>query len=212
MQSKTRLLVSRTEIVIDIFLRQKQSIKDLNNVAKKVMEKLQFEGLRTITHTSGTNNISIYLNDKKNLSEKIKEIDKIKEIGYFILWTNPKQEILDAISDHDYFKAFALSSTTYEYFGKRILINHIKKNKIPINDKKINGLQLDAVIKDLHNYGIIDEGLKSDMTNVNKTRISFIHHKLSQVIGKEEFQKINENIPKINSSLDKLQKIYQFSN
>jgi hypothetical protein len=66
---------------------------------------LNFEGLRTFIHTKGSNYIFLELIDKKDLSEKIKKINKLQVIENFYLWINPKQEILIAISDHDYFKA-----------------------------------------------------------------------------------------------------------
>jgi len=200
--------LNRTNIGFDIFLRERQSVEDLNNIADKVMNKLKFENSQTISYTTGSDHIFLSLTNKNNLSEKIKEIDKIQEIGYFILWTNPQQEISDSIADHDYFKAFALCSTTYDYLGKGILIKHINKNKLPINEKKIQGLQLDDVINKLYDFKLIDESLRSDMKKVNKIRHSFIHSILSRTIGKEQLQEIYKNIEKINTSLDILQKIY----
>lgn len=101
------------KIEIDIFLRESH---DPDNVMK-VMNKLEFVG-GTMNHNVGTNSLLVALNDKKNLSEKVKKIEKIKEIEDFYLWSYPKQEILDAISDHDYFKAFALSEAMFEFLAK----------------------------------------------------------------------------------------------
>ena len=158
---------------------------------------------------SNTNHIMMALSNKKQLTEKIQKIDKIKEIEYYILWTYPQQEISDAIADHDYFKAFALCSTIYDYLGKGILIKHIKKNNLPIKQKKIEGIQqLDDVMNKLYDYKLIEENLRADMRTVNKIRIDFIHHKLSHVIRKEELLHIYENIDKINTSLDALQRKY----
>jgi hypothetical protein len=199
-------MLNRTKINIDIFLRD-PSTKDLGKIAYKVMNKLKFERL-TVMHLSDTNHILVALSDKINLSEKIKQIDKIQEIAYFILWTNPKQETAEAIANHDYFKAFALCSTTYDDLGKRILIRYINKNNVPVKEKKIEGLQLSDVIDKLCDYGLIDENLKSDMTKVNKIRIKFIHYKLYQVIKKEQLEEIYQNIGKIKTSLNMLQKIF----
>jgi hypothetical protein len=146
------------DIQIDIFLRE-QSIEDRDNITDRVLSKLKFESARTITHSIGTNHISVILDNKKNLSEKIKSIANIKEIEYFILRTNPRQEISDAIADHDYFKAFALCSTMYDSLGKRILMKYINKNSHFY--KKIEGLHLDDVINNLYDYELIDQSLKS---------------------------------------------------
>jgi hypothetical protein len=203
------------KVLIDIYMRKEKSTDVFDKIAERVMRelsKLKFEGLFTIMHTDGTNHLTIHLNSKKNLTSKVKKMEKIKEIGYFVLWIYPKDEIFDAISDHDYFKAFALSSSTYEYFGKTILLNYIMKKQLPIKIKKITGLKLDDVIKNLYNYKLISKGLKSDMTDVNKLRINFIHYKLFRQIVKEDFQKIVQNIPKLKRSINKLEKIYEHSN
>lgn len=195
--------MKRSKIHIDVFLHE-QSIADVN----KVMNKLQFRGLQNIYHLNGTNHISLTLYDKINLSDKIKKIDNFHEIQYFILRTHPQQEIADAIADHDYFKAFALCSSTYDYLGKRILIKHINKNNLPIKVNDIEGLQVDDVINKLYyDYELIDESTRNDMRIVNKIRIDFIHYNLSRVIRKEELQHIYENIDKIKISLDVLQEI-----
>jgi hypothetical protein len=206
--------MTSTKVLIHVFLREEESIAYSDKISKKVMtelSKLNFEGLQGLSHTSETNHISINLNDKKNLTRKVKKMERIEEIGYFILWTYPKQEILDAIADHDYFKAFALSSTFYEYFGKALLINYISNKKVPVNPKKIRGLQMDDIIKKLHNYKLISKSLKSDMNEVNKIRIYFIHFKFFRQIAKTDFEKIAQGIPKIKRSINKLEKLYEQS-
>ena len=52
----------KTKIGIGIFLRESQSINDLDNDAEKVRNKLNFEGLRTFIHTKGSNYIFFRVN------------------------------------------------------------------------------------------------------------------------------------------------------
>lgn len=209
------LQMSSIKVLIHVLLQIQKTTDDYDNVANMVMDKLRklnFEGFPTISHIIGTNYISIHLKNKKNLTLKIKRMEKIKEIGYFVLWIYPKEEILDAVAEHDYFKAFSLCSTTYEFFGKTILTNHIKKKNLNVDLKRIKGLKLNYVIKELHNYKLISKSLKSDMVEVNKIRINFIHHKLYKEIAREDFMKISQNIPKIKRSINELEKLYAISN
>jgi len=187
-----------------MFLRGRQSPAHIDII----MNRLNFGGLQLISHSVGTNHITLSLGDKKNLSEKIKRIDKMQAVEYYIIWTFPQQEISDAIEEHDYFKAFALCSSMYHSLGKGILFKHINKNNLPINPEKIKGLQVGGVIKRLFDYNLIDKNLKSDMMIINNIRHDFIHYNLSQVIKKEQLQHIYENIDKISTSIGALQKIY----
>ena len=82
MQPTRLLIMIKTKIGIGIFLRDIQSINDLDNDAEKVRNKLNFEGLRTFIHTKGSNYIFLELIDKKDLSEKVKEIDKLGSSEY----------------------------------------------------------------------------------------------------------------------------------
>lgn len=191
--------MKKTRNVIDLYLRD-QPID---------VDKLQFKGLQSISHSEQTNLIilSLYV-DKINLSKIIKKINKIREIQYFSLWTDPQQEIAEAVAQHDHFKAFALCSSAYDYLGKKIMIKHIDENNLPDNVKDIEGLQVDDVINKLYyDFGLIDDDLREDMRTVNKIRIKFIHQKLSHEIEKKDLRLIYENIDKIKTSLDALKKI-----
>jgi len=195
-----------SKIVIDIFLRKSP---DQEKIAYAILKNLKFESLQTGIHVNESNSISYYFSDKRNLPEKIKKIEKIKEIENFILRPDPRQEILDALSDHDYFKAFALCSTVYEFLAKNILIYHFKRIDLTVNDGRIQNLGLDTAITMLYTHKLIDQSIYSDMVSVNKVRNNFIHFHLLQAIPKKHFRYIVQNIPKLKRSIQKLETIYR---
>jgi hypothetical protein len=65
-----------TKIQFDIFLRENES-EDMGVIAENVRNKLNFEDIRTYSYCNKTNSIIVSLNDKKNLSEKVKMIEQI---------------------------------------------------------------------------------------------------------------------------------------
>jgi hypothetical protein len=139
------------------------------------------------------------------------KINKLEEIENFYMWSDPKAEIFNAISNHDYFKAFSLSSTVYEFLTKKILVNHFKDIDLIINEKKIRGLGLETAITMLYTQKLIDQPIYSALIDVNRMRSNFIQHKLFQTIGKEDFKKILQTLPKLERTIDKLEKLYEWS-
>jgi hypothetical protein len=185
-------------------------IKNIDNIAQGIMEKFQFKelGVNRIIHINGTNTIYLDLSDKKNLSEIIKRIQNIKEIDNFLFFSNMIQEVYDALSEHDNFKAFVLSCTVFETIAKEILINYFNKKKLFIEDRKIRRLGLQSVIFTLYTHKLIDHATYLEIISINKLRVKYVHFTLSQVVRKEDFQKIDQSVPKIKSSIEKLQKLY----
>lgn len=79
-----------TKIQFYIFLRENQS-EYMGVIAESVRNKLNFEDIHTCSYCDKTSSIIVSLNDKKNLSEKVKMIEQVQEIQYFA----PQQEIAD---------------------------------------------------------------------------------------------------------------------
>jgi len=184
-------------------------IKNIDNVAQIVMDKFNSRdlGIYNTTHLKGTNTIYLDLSDKKNLSEIIKQIQDTKEIDYFIFWSNMIQEVNDSLSEHDYFKAFVLACTVFEFLAKEVLINYFNKKEFSIGEKKIRKLGLQSVIFILYAHMLIDYTTYSEIISLNKLRVKFVHYHLSQLVRKEDFREIDQSAPKIKSIMDKLTKL-----
>ena len=83
----------------------------------------------------------------------------------------------------------------------------MKNQGIKIGHEKIDRLNLVPLIIMLYSNKLIEEELYTDMISVNSIRRKFIHYNMSGNITKDDANKIEQNLIKIRTSLEELQKI-----
>jgi hypothetical protein len=167
-----------------IFIKHDDSIKDrqkiinyYNNAYNLIEEKIKtFANFQTITHTQGTNVVSLSANWKReNLRPFIKRILKIREVDSLFAFPNYREELNDAIEMGDFFKVVAFASTLLESYGKEILIKYYETKYKDRDHHRIYDLSFYATTTMLYSSGIIDKALFDEINYVRKGRNKLIH-------------------------------------
>jgi hypothetical protein len=171
-------------LFLTILIKDPESTKDRQKVIEYYnkahshieQEIRKFAKLWTVSHTIGTNVLSITANwPREKTSSLVNRILKIRGVGGLLTFPNYIGELHDAMEMHDFFKVVAFSSTLLESYGKQILIKHFgDKNKDRDHDRIYN-LDFNATAIMLYSSGIIDKPLFDEIDYVRRERNKFIH-------------------------------------
>jgi hypothetical protein len=187
-------------LINSLSIPKEKSVEYLDKIAENIINEIQIidKSSSTIYHVGGTN-VVFYIPSwrGKELSNNLKKIERIKNIAYYYLFSDYIEEINIAKETHDYFKAYSLGCSIFEYYGKKILREYFIKHKTSIKDNKIQKLNLESIIILLYTHKIIKEGVFSDMVKITKIRNDFIHSGVIEVLSLEKLKETAENIDKI---------------
>ena len=163
--------------------------------ANKIMMELREKGFQYYTHPIGTNTVNLPLNDNSEISNAVHKIGELADKPYFHIWSDPESQLVDAIENHEYFKAFALCTRYYEFLGKSILINYFKINDLTVSKKDtVERLGLGDVLLMLYTYKLIKYERYLQMKTIERIRNTFIHREPVGQIPKDLYDDVSNNI------------------
>jgi hypothetical protein len=175
--------------------------------ANRIMTELESKGFQYYTHTSGTNTIQLPLKDSSEISDAVLKIKQLKDNPYFYIWPDPGIQLVDAITNHEYFKAFAICTSLYESIGKSVLKKYLADNNLTVGSDRINRFGVEYVLLLLYTYKLVDERKYLQMMRVNSIRNDLVHREPVGQISKELYEEINKDVGLIMITLADLELI-----